>query len=106
LRDALIGTAFTWFAPRVLHGTGWNRVDPDPRDSAKSIRGKIFFPLWFEHRDLKNEITDQQHCRRALYQSEWDKDRSMAVVEMPDGSRLYIHNEYNETDKNYIAQQF
>jgi hypothetical protein len=55
---------------------------------------------------LKNEITDQQHCRRALYQSEWDKDRSMAMVEMPDGSRLYIHNEYNETDKNYIAQQF
>jgi hypothetical protein len=39
-------------------------------------------------------------------QSQWDKDRSMAVVEMPDGSRLYIHDQYDETDKNYIAQQF
>jgi len=39
-------------------------------------------------------------------QSQWDKDRSMAVIEMPDGSRLYVHDQYNETDKNYIAQQF
>lgn len=38
--------------------------------------------------------------------SQWDKDRSMAVVEMPDGSRLYMHDQYNEADKNYIAQQF
>jgi hypothetical protein len=36
----------------------------------------------------------------------WDKERSMALVEMPDGSRLYIHNQYNEADKNYIASQF
>ena len=38
--------------------------------------------------------------------SEWDKDGSMAVVDMPDGSRLYMHYQYNEADKNYIAQQF
>ena len=30
----------------------------------------------------------------------------MAVIEMPDGSRLYLDDQYNETDKNYIAQQF
>jgi hypothetical protein len=40
------------------------------------------------------------------YQSQWDKDGSMAVVEMPDGSHLYMDRQYNETDKNYIAQQF
>ncbi|WP_315806641.1 MULTISPECIES: hypothetical protein [unclassified Bradyrhizobium] len=39
-------------------------------------------------------------------QSQWDKDGSMAVVDMPDGSRLYMHDQYNEADKNYIAQQF
>ncbi|SFL42334.1 hypothetical protein SAMN03159423_1930 [Bradyrhizobium sp. NFR13] len=40
------------------------------------------------------------------YQNEWNKDGSMAVAEMPDGSRLYMHSQYSETDKNYIAQQF
>jgi hypothetical protein len=39
-------------------------------------------------------------------QAQWDKDSSMAVVEMPDRSRLYMHDQYNEADKNYIAQQF
>jgi hypothetical protein len=39
-------------------------------------------------------------------QAQWDKERSMAVVEMPDGSRLYMHDQYNEADKNYLAQQF
>ncbi|MCA1452158.1 hypothetical protein I6F35_02875 [Bradyrhizobium sp. BRP22] len=39
-------------------------------------------------------------------QTQWDKDSSMAVVEMPDGSRLYMHDGYNDADKDYIARQF
>jgi hypothetical protein len=30
----------------------------------------------------------------------------MVVVNMPDGSRIYMRDGYNEADKNYIAQQF
>lgn len=38
--------------------------------------------------------------------AQWDKEGSMATVEMPDGSRLYMHDQYNEADRNYIAKQF
>ena len=36
----------------------------------------------------------------------WDKDLTMAVVNMPDGSRIYMHAKYNDVDKDYIAKQF
>lgn len=37
---------------------------------------------------------------------DWEKDPSMITVEMPDGSRLYMHAGFNEADQNYIAKQF
>jgi len=36
----------------------------------------------------------------------WDNELSMAVVTMPDGSRIYMNANYNDADKNYIAKQF
>jgi hypothetical protein len=37
---------------------------------------------------------------------DWEKDPSMIMVKMPDGSRLYMNAGFNEADRNYIAKQF
>jgi hypothetical protein len=38
--------------------------------------------------------------------ADWDKDNTMVVVEMPDGSHLYMHAGYTKEDLAYIAGQF
>jgi hypothetical protein len=38
--------------------------------------------------------------------ADWDKDKTMDIVEMPDGSRLYMHSGYTKEDLDYIARQF
>lgn len=36
----------------------------------------------------------------------WDKDLTMTIAEMSDGSRVYMSANYNDADKDYIAKQF
>ena len=40
------------------------------------------------------------------YRTEWEKASDMHVVLMPDGSRVYMNDGYNEADRAYIATQF
>jgi hypothetical protein len=37
---------------------------------------------------------------------DFDNDPKIVTVEMPDGSRIYMHADYNDADRKYIARQF
>jgi hypothetical protein len=39
-------------------------------------------------------------------ETEFDKDKIMIKRTLPDGSRLFMHMDYNEQDRGYIEKQF
>ncbi len=97
-------TAYAMVVPDTLHGR-FQPVVVIKKEATRQQIDKIDFDKPFyefgvspSQLKLRTEFISDQLSPAARSQSD--------QVDFPDGSHLYIPAGYNETDKNYIAQQF
>jgi hypothetical protein len=110
-------TAYAMVAPASVsgafqpEGSTWNgkpwEVDPAPPPLPPGYHLDAHKPFYQVMRSPAAENLSVRFFEvEQRYRSQWDNDASMSVVTFPDGSRVYMHAAYSDTDKSYIAGQF